>query len=96
LRWRLSTPRGPVEAADILVATSGLPGAVTQALRRRIVPLGSYVIVTERCRSRSLARSALACMMYNSRHFLHYFPPDADRRLLFGGARAFVRRPSRR
>lgn len=90
-RWRLVTPRGHVEAADILVATSGYTGAVTQALRRRIVPLGSYVIVTEPL-PEALAReiSPRDRMMYNSKHFLHYFRLTPDRRLLFGGRARFV------
>ncbi|MGH8310644.1 MAG: NAD(P)/FAD-dependent oxidoreductase, partial [Steroidobacteraceae bacterium] len=46
-RWRVMTRRGAVEATEILVATSGYTGSVTPTLRRRIVPIGSYVIVTE-------------------------------------------------
>ena len=90
-RWRLATPRGPVDATDVVVATSGYTGAVTQALRKRIVPLGSYVIVTEPL-TEALAReiSPRDRMMYDSRHFLHYFRLTPDRRLLFGGRARFV------
>jgi len=38
-RWQLSTSRGRIEAANVLVATSGYTGAITPGLRRRIVPL---------------------------------------------------------
>jgi len=90
-RWQLSTSRGRIEAANVLVATSGYTGAITPGLRRRIVPLGSYVIVTEPL-PEALARelSPRNRMMYSSRHFLHYFRLTPDRRLLFGGRARFV------
>ncbi len=89
-RWRVITVRGTVEAAEVLVATSGYTGAATPALRRRIVPIGSYIIVTEPL-PKTLARetSPRGRMMYDSRHFLHYFRLTADRRLLFGGRARF-------
>ena len=91
LRWRLMTAGGPVEATDVLVATSGYTGAITPALRRKIVPIGSYVIVTEPLpESLALELSPRARMMYDSRHFLHYFRLTPDRRVLFGGRARFV------
>jgi glycine/D-amino acid oxidase-like deaminating enzyme len=89
-RWRVITGRGTLEAAEVLVATSGYTGAATPALRRRIVPIGSYIIVTEPLPD-GLARevSPRGRMMYDSRHFLHYFRLTPDRRLLFGGRARF-------
>ena len=91
LRWRVSTEHGAIDAAEILVATSGYTGAATPTLRRKILPIGSYVIATEPL-SEALARelSPRARMMYDSRHFLHYFRLTPDRRLLFGGRARFV------
>ena len=88
--WRAITSRGPLDAAEVLVATSGYTGAATPTLRRRIVPIGSYVIVTEPL-PETLAHevSPRDRMMYDSRHFLHYFRLTADRRLLFGGRARF-------
>jgi glycine/D-amino acid oxidase-like deaminating enzyme len=91
LRWRVTTAGGQVDAADVLVATSGYSGGVTPALRRRIVPIGSYVIVTEPLpQALALELSPRARMMYDSRHFLHYFRLTPDRRVLFGGRARFV------
>lgn len=89
--WRVRTHAGALHATDVVVATSGYTGAATPALRRRIVPLGSYVIVTEPL-TEALARelSVRNRMMYDSRHFLHYFRLTPDRRLLFGGRARFV------
>lgn len=90
-RWRVTAMRGALEAGEILIATSGYTGAVTPSLRRKILPIGSYVIATEAL-PESLARELCPGdrMMYDSRHFLHYFRLTPDRRVLFGGRARFV------
>ena len=90
-RWRVSTARGVLDAGEILVATSGYTDSVTPSLRRRLLPIGSYVIATEPL-PEGLAHelSPTERMMYDSRHFLHYFRLTADRRLLIGGRARFV------
>jgi glycine/D-amino acid oxidase-like deaminating enzyme len=90
-RSRVMTARGGLDAAEVLVATSGYTSAVTPALRRRIVPIGSYVIASQPL-PEPLARelSPRGRMMYDSRHFVHYFRLTPDRRLLFGGRARFV------
>ena len=45
--WRVATSRGTVIAGDVVIATNGYTGAVTPALRRRIVPIASHIIATE-------------------------------------------------
>ena len=40
------TSHGPVAAREILVATNGYTGAAVPQLRRRVVPVGSYLIAT--------------------------------------------------
>jgi glycine/D-amino acid oxidase-like deaminating enzyme len=89
--WRVTSARGALEAGDVFVATSGYTSAVTGALRRRIMPIGSYVIATEPLTD-AIARelSPRGRMMYDSWHFLHYFRLTPDRRLLFGGRARFV------
>ena len=91
-RWRVATPKGEVVADDLLVATNGYTGAVTPALRRGLVPIGSYVIVTE-----PLGEAQAAALLprrrvaFDTKHFLHYFRLTADNRLLFGGRAEFGR-----
>jgi glycine/D-amino acid oxidase-like deaminating enzyme len=89
--WRVSTARGALAAGEILVATSGYTGAMAPGVCRKLLPIGSYVIVTEPLAA-ALADeiSPRARMMYDSRHFLHYFRLTPDRRLLFGGRARFV------
>jgi glycine/D-amino acid oxidase-like deaminating enzyme len=89
--WTLTTTRGVIEAADVLVATSGYTGAATPALRRRLLPIGSYVIATEPLPDEFAHElSPTGRMMYDSMHFLHYFRLTADQRLLIGGRARFV------
>jgi len=91
-RWSLITTRGTLEATDVLLATNGYTNGAAPALRRRLVPIGSYIIATE-----PLAASAAAGLLprrrvaYDSKHFLYYFRVTADHRLLFGGRAEFAR-----
>ena len=43
----VKTAKGQVRARDVIVATNGYTGNVTPWLRRRVIPIGSYVIATE-------------------------------------------------
>jgi len=88
--WKVGTARGAVRAREVLVATSGYTGAITPALQRRIIPIGSFIIATE------VLPEALACevsprnrMIYDSKNYLHYYRLTPDRRMLFGGRAAF-------
>jgi glycine/D-amino acid oxidase-like deaminating enzyme len=90
-RWRLSSGRSEIDAGDVLVATNGYTSAISPALQRRLVPIGSYIIATEplseEMASRLLPRRRV---VFDSRHFLHYFRLTSDRRLLFGGRAEFT------
>ncbi|HEY1271636.1 MAG TPA: FAD-binding oxidoreductase [Terriglobales bacterium] len=88
--WGLTTARGILWARDVMVATSGYTGAVTPALQKKIIPIGSYIIVTE------VLPDALAHelsprnrMIYDSKNYLYYYRLTPDRRMLFGGRAAF-------
>lgn len=84
------TSRGTLRTRAVFTATSGYTGTATPALQRRIVPIGSYIIVTEPL-AEELARavSPRNRMMYDSKNFLYYFRLTPDRRMLFGGRAAF-------
>lgn len=85
------TTRGVVRADQVLVATSGYTGAVTPWLRRRIVPVGSFIIVTEPLSAQIvdqvLPRRRLAS---DSKLLTYYFRITPDNRLLFGGRARFA------
>jgi glycine/D-amino acid oxidase-like deaminating enzyme len=88
--WKVSTTRGPLWARDVLVATSGYTGDSTPSLRRKLIPIGSYIIVTEVLPAElAAAVSPRNRMIYNSLYFTHYYRLTPDRRMLFGGRAAF-------
>src|SRR5439155_2270038 len=62
----------------------------TPALRKKIIPIGSYIITTE-VLPEALARelSPRNRMIYDSKNYLHYYRLTPDRRMLFGGRAAF-------
>jgi len=88
--WRVMTSRGLLWAKDVLVATSGYTSEVTPALQRKLIPIGSFIIVTQVLRE-ELARelSPRNRMIYDSKNYLFYFRLTPDRRMLFGGRAAF-------
>lgn len=88
--WRIQTARGEVRAQKVFVATSGYTGAATPALRKKIVPIGSFIIATDPL-PEALARevSPRNRMIFDSKNFLYYFRLTPDQRMLFGGRAAF-------
>jgi glycine/D-amino acid oxidase-like deaminating enzyme len=88
--WRLSTSRGSLWARDIFVGTSGYTGPATPTLRKKIIPIGSYIITTEVLPA-GLAHelSPRNRMIYDSKNYIYYYRLTTDGRLLFGGRAAF-------
>ena len=88
--WTVTTSRGVLHAKDVLVGTSGYTSAVTPALQKKIIPIGSFIIVTDVLR-KELARelSPRGRMIYDSKNYLYYYRLTPDRRMLFGGRAAF-------
>lgn len=85
------TDMGTIRANQVVVATSGYTGSVTPWLRRRIVPIGSFIVVTE-----PLGRKTVDELLphrrvaSDSNHLLYYFRITPDNRLLFGGRARFA------
>jgi glycine/D-amino acid oxidase-like deaminating enzyme len=86
--FRISTSRGAFRAQRILVATNGYTGHVFPTIRRGVVPIGSYSIVTESL-PRELAERLIpgSRMLWTARRFLNYFRRTPDDRILLGGRR---------
>ena len=88
------TDRGSIKAAQVLLAT----GAARHGgygsfgwLRRRIVPIGSFIVVTEPLgaeRARALLRERRTYVTIANIH--HYFRLTPDHRLVFGGRARFA------
>ncbi len=88
--FEIVTSRGSLFAREVLAATGAYTSAVTPALWRKIILIGSYIIATEPL-PRGLAAELIPRrrMIYDSKHFLHYFRLTPDNRMLFGGRAAF-------
>jgi len=88
--WQVTTSLGTVWSRDVFVGTSGYTGEATPALRKKIVPIGSYIITTA-VLAEALARelSPRCRMIYDSKNYLYYYRLTPDNRMLFGGRAAF-------
>jgi len=88
--WKVTTSRGKLHAGNVLVATSGYTSGITRSLQKKIIPIGSFIIVTEAL-PEALARelSPHNRMIYDSKNYLYYYRLTPDRRMLFGGRAAF-------
>ena len=84
---RLHTARGRIRADQVLIATNGYTGGLTPELRRRIVPVSSYIIATEALpQGLAAALSPRGRMFVDGNRLLSYFRLDPKgRRVLFGG-----------
>lgn len=92
--WTLQTPRGAVHADRVIAATDAYSGTVKGAplshFRRRIIPVGSFIIAT-----RPLTEAEVATTLPGDRTCVtslnigNYFRLSPDSRLIFGGRARF-------
>lgn len=80
------TPRGTIHCAEVLLATNAYADAVEPTLRRRVLPMDSFIIATEPL-APDVAATVLPTrrMTFNDRNLLWYWRHGPDGRLLFGG-----------
>ncbi|HEU4918093.1 MAG TPA: FAD-binding oxidoreductase [Candidatus Limnocylindrales bacterium] len=90
-RFVVETSRGAIVAKDVVVGTNGYTDRVVPALRRRIIPIGSYIIATEPLPD-DLARdlSPKGRAFFDTKNFLYYWHVSQDRRMIFGGRASFL------
>ena len=87
----VTTPRGRLRAAQVLLATGPSRRGPFFRYRRRIVPIGSFIVVTEPLR-RDILDALLPTrrMCTTTQNIGHYFRALPDDRLLFGGRARFA------
>ncbi|HKY95360.1 MAG TPA: FAD-dependent oxidoreductase, partial [Kiloniellales bacterium] len=84
-KHRLATPRGTVEAGEVIVATNGYTKAGTPFFSKRVVPAASYLIATEELgenRVRALIPGGRMIVETRARHCYYRASPDGKRLLL--------------
>lgn len=85
--FRVETVQGEVQARDLVLATNGYSGKLSPWHRRRIIPIGSYIIATEEL-PEALVDGIIPKdrIISDTRRVLYYFRASPDRRrILFGG-----------
>ena len=90
-RFVVETSRGAIVARDVFVATNGYTDGVVPTLRRRIIPIGSFIIASE-VLPEDLAHelSPKGRAFFDTKNFLYYWHVSADRRMIFGGRASFL------
>jgi len=89
--FAIRTSRGAVRAREVVVATNGYTGPVTPWLRRRLIPLGSFIIATEPLPPETARRLIpQGRMIVDTNRVLSYYrlSPDGTR-VLYGGRASF-------
>jgi glycine/D-amino acid oxidase-like deaminating enzyme len=86
-QFTLRTSRGEVTARDVVIATNGYTGNLTPWLRRRVIPIGSYMIATEPVPAALMDRLFPSNrIVSDTRKVVYYYRCTPDRRrILFGG-----------
>jgi glycine/D-amino acid oxidase-like deaminating enzyme len=85
--WVVTTNRGTIRATNVMVGTNGYTGKATPWLQRRMVPVASFILVTEELPD-ELTRELVPNnrMLADSRRVLNYFRLTPDcKRVLWGG-----------
>lgn len=91
--WALTTPQGMITADKVFLATGAYTPAAFGYFRRRIVPVGSFLLAT-----RPLTEAEVASAMPGLRNCVtslnigNYFRLSPDNRLIFGGRARFAAR----
>jgi glycine/D-amino acid oxidase-like deaminating enzyme len=89
--FEVGTARGVLRAREVLAATNGYTPRALPALRRRVIPIGSYIIATKPL-DRELANRLLPGqrVLSDTKHLLFYFRLSPDGRMVFGGRASFT------
>ncbi|MGY4494967.1 NAD(P)/FAD-dependent oxidoreductase [Pseudomonas sp. TE3610] len=89
--YQVHTARGTVQAKQLLLASGASQVGDLNWYRRRMAPVGSFIIVTQVLPQELLARLVPAQRSYvTSRIIGNYFRVTPDNRLLFGGRARFA------
>ncbi len=89
--FMVTTPRGSIDTKEIVVATNGYTDQAAQKIRRRVFPVGSYIIATEPLRDDMAAKILpKKRVVFDTKNFLYYFRLSSDNRMLFGGRAQFT------
>ncbi|MTW13823.1 FAD-dependent oxidoreductase [Pseudoduganella eburnea] len=84
-RWRVATAGGEVVCDEVVVCCGGYIERLYPALAGAILPIATYVMVTEPLGDRMSLALATEAAIYDTRFAFDYYRPLQDSRLLWGG-----------
>lgn len=90
--WCVTTQHGSVHAAQVLVAAGGYLQGLVPSLHRAILPIATYVMVTEPLGERLAQAVDSPAAIYDTRFAFDYYRGLADTRLLWGGRISILQR----
>ncbi|HVI26588.1 MAG TPA: FAD-binding oxidoreductase [Xanthomonadaceae bacterium] len=83
--WRVRTPEGAVEAQSVVLACGGYLAGLRRDVDAGVLPIATYVMVTEPLGARMREILATGAAVYDTRFAFDYYRPLPDTRLLWGG-----------
>ncbi|MEJ7806767.1 MAG: FAD-binding oxidoreductase [Telluria sp.] len=83
--WRVATAGGSVRAREVVVCCGGYIEKLYPRLGGAVLPIATYVMVTEPLGERLQGALATGAAVYDTRFAFDYYRPLADTRLLWGG-----------
>lgn len=83
--WRISTPQGELQAEQVVLACGGYLAGLHKQIDRAVLPIATYVMVTEPLGERLDACLQTQAAIYDTRFAFDYYRPLPDKRLLWGG-----------
>lgn len=95
LQWRVRTERGEVLADHVVMACGGYLAGLQRAIDRAVLPIATYVMVTEPLGERMDDCLRTRAAVYDTRFAFDYHRPLQDTRLLWGGRISVVNRSPR-
>lgn len=83
--WRVRTPAGEVRARQVVLACGGYLARLRRRVDASVLPIATYVMVTEPLGSRLRDVLETDAAVYDTRFAFDYYRPLPDTRLLWGG-----------
>jgi gamma-glutamylputrescine oxidase len=83
--WRVTTAQGEISAQHVVLACGGYLAGLDDAVDRAVLPIATYVMVTEPLGTRLRECINTRAAVYDTRFAFDYYRPLPDSRLLWGG-----------
>jgi len=89
--FKVTTAAGTLEARQVLLATGAYTTGTFPWFRRRVVPIGSFIVATEPLDDETLEQTMPGRRTHTTTRYIgNYFRISPDNRLIFGGRARFA------